>query len=108
MGVYINGMEMPTSCDKCVYSAWSNFYQIYVCDAVRKNDPVLFDGKQTKSTAVARSARADNCPLVPVPPHGRLIDLDAIPKEAWRGEKEDLVDELILAPTIIPASEEMA
>ena len=30
----------------------------------------------------------------------RLIDLDAIPKSAWRGEKEDLIDELILAPTV--------
>ena len=98
MSVYIKGMEMPTSCDKCVYSAWSNFYQIYVCDAVRKNDPVLFDGKQTKSTAVARSARADNCPLVPVPPHGRLIDADALRqsiKESidechkWADEVED-------------------
>lgn len=67
MAILIEDMEMPTSCDKCIYSAWSNFYQIYVCNAVRKNEPVLFDGKQTKSTAVARSARADNCPLRPAP-----------------------------------------
>lgn len=39
-----------------------------------KNEPVLFDGKQTNSIAVTRSTRADNCPMVPVPPHGRLID----------------------------------
>ena len=78
MSVLIKGMEMPISCDKCIYSAWSNFYQIYVCNAVRKNEPVLFDGKQTKSTACVRSARADNCPLIPVPPHGRLIDADAL------------------------------
>lgn len=77
MGIYIN-MEMPINCEKCIYSAWSNFYQIYVCNAVRKNEPVLFDGKQTESTAVVRSARADNCPLVPVPPHGRLIDADEL------------------------------
>lgn len=80
MSVYIKGMEMPTSCDKCIYSAWSNFYQIYVCNAVRKNEPVLFDGKQTKSTAVS-SARADNCPLVPVPEHGDLIDRDKLEKD---------------------------
>ena len=42
---------------------------------------------------------------VPVPPHGRLIDIDAIPKAAWRGTKEDLIDELILTPTIIEAEE---
>lgn len=79
--ILIKGMDMPKNCEKCIYSAWSNFYQIYVCNAVRKNEPVLFDGKQTKSTAVARSARADNCPLVEVPAHGRLIDADAVEKQ---------------------------
>lgn len=110
MGVYIKGMEMPTSCDKCIYSAWSNFYQIYVCDAVRDNEPVLFDGKQTKSTAVVRSARADNCPLFPVPPHGDLIDRDALPweKQSLMVADEDWALPCVLiedAPTIIPAEE---
>ena len=88
MGVYINRMEMPTNCDKCIYSSWSNFFHIYVCDAIRKTEPVLFDGKQTKSIAVVRSARADNCPLVPVPPHGRLIDADALITDLKRQCKE--------------------
>ena len=78
MSILIKGMEMPENCDKCIYSAWSNFYQIYVCNAVRKNEPVLFDKKQVKSTDTVRSNRADNCPLIPVPEHGRLGDLDAL------------------------------
>lgn len=114
MGVYIN-MEMPTSCDKCLYSAWSNFYQIYVCNAIRKDEPVLFDGKQVKSTAVSRSGIADNCPLVPVPPHGRLIDGDvaeAIHFTSEDADGKDFYDGILFAadfisqqPTIIPAEE---
>lgn len=77
MDVYIKGMDMPKNCEKCLYSSWSNFYQIYVCNAIRKNEPVLFDKKQVKSTNTVRSGRADNCPLVPVPPHG-LIDRERI------------------------------
>lgn len=107
MGVYIKGMEMPTNCDKCIYSAWSNFYQIYVCDAVGDNEPVLFDGKQTKSSAVARSARADNCPLTPVPPHGRLIDENALLKGCGYIIADGMacipVKYIAAAPTIIPA-----
>lgn len=66
-GLYIPGMEMPKNCEKCIHSVWSNFYQIYMCNAVRKDEPVLFDRKQVKSTDVLRSGRADNCPLIPVP-----------------------------------------
>lgn len=81
MSILIKGMEMPKSCEKCIYSGWSNFYQIYVCNAVRKDEPVLFDRKQVKSTAIVRGGRADNCPLIPVPEHGRLKDYDQIMNE---------------------------
>ena len=74
----IKGMDMPKNCEKCLYSSWSNFYQIYVCNAIRRDEPVLFDKKQVKSTNTVRSGRADNCPLIPVPPHGRLIDADEL------------------------------
>ena len=45
---------------------------------------------------------------IEVPPHGALKDIGAIPKSAWRGEKDDLIDAIILAPTIIPADREDA
>jgi hypothetical protein len=55
--------------------------------------------------------RADDCPLVAVPPHGRLIDADALKKNAypfpcatgteWAVTLRQIND----APTIIPAEE---
>lgn len=49
---------------------------------------------------------------VPVPPHGRLIDQDAILREVIRGDypnqwidKDELLRLFRNAPTIIPASE---
>lgn len=93
-GVYIKGMEMPKNCPSCPlnYRAW--YADSHLC---------LANNKQIKVNL--NIGFDENCPLVPVPAHGRCIDLDSIPKEAWRGEKEDLVDELILAPTIIPVEE---
>ena len=110
MGVYIN-MEMPINCEKCIYSAWSNFYQIYTCNAIRKNEPVIFDEKQVMSTSIVRSRRADSCPLVPVPPHGRLIDADALKKTSYPFPCAIGVEYAVTlrsiddAPTIIPAEE---
>lgn len=64
--------------------------------------------------------RLDNCPLVPVPPHGRLIDADALVNKHFGKEylskimtadKDDMGTALVNiplvinnAPTIIPAS----
>ena len=68
--------------------------------------------------------RLNNCPLVSVPPHGRLIDVDALadvfrgfiamydscpfsqlslPDKARRDELQSALAEVINAPTIIPA-----
>lgn len=66
MSVLIKSMEMPKNCEKCIYLSWSNFYQIYTCNAIRKEEPVIFNQKKTNSTAVVRSGRADNCPLQPL------------------------------------------
>ena len=120
MSILIKGMEMPDSCEKCLYSSWSNYYQIYVCNAIWKDEPVLFNGKQIKSTAIARSGRADNCPLVPVPtPHGDLIDrkkllenaggvYTARPEEAQKIQHE--INKVLFAiqdaPTVIEAEGE--
>ena len=114
--ILIRGMEMPENCDKCIYSGWSNFYQIYVCDVVRKGNPLLFNGKQVKSTAIKRSGRAENCPLIALPEgHGRLVDADAfLAKNAYFTDKdfvdakyEDTLRDLVnRASTIVPAERE--
>ena len=67
MGIYIPNMEMPTRCgrcDMCVPEAdgdidWHNVCCITGADIVDVGEKMV------------------DCPLVPVPPHGRLIDGDA-------------------------------
>ena len=98
MGVYIKGMEMPTSCDECPMFNLDIDGGCYCTKyfVIRKKD----------------QDRPDWCPLVPVPPHGRLIDADAL-KEAFCGNcfadekpmecSEPCMDMRIIleAPTII-------
>lgn len=93
-GLYIPGMEMPEDCDSCANTKCS-----------------LWLG-------IEKGQRHENCPLVAVPDHGRLIDADVIEtgvgillKEYFlAGEEEDfkraLVDLVFNAPTVIPADED--
>lgn len=118
--ILIRGMDMPENCDKCIYSSWSNFYQIYVCNAVKTETPILFDGEQIKSVAVKRSGRADNCPIMQIKPHGRLVDADALKESFYRNfdmifetEFNYLAKGLLFsahilddAPTVIPKDED--
>ena len=62
MSVLIKGMEMPKSCHECVAGYGG-------CCFVA---PAGADG------ICPDHGRADFCPLVPVPEHGRLIDADAL------------------------------
>lgn len=105
MSILIRGMEMPTNCAEC------KMYvdDIYCCHLLHRQieNPWADDGVET------------DCPLVPVPPHGRLIDADAFIKrisELVRKAETDGFDlgaawytafirHIELAPTIIPASE---
>ena len=85
MGVYIKGMEMPSCCEKCPV-----------------NTKDAFGGIGCRVTGYIPLRKADQdfpnwCPLVPVPPHGRLIDADTIP--------ERFLEVRDLAPTVIEAEE---
>lgn len=64
MGVYIRGMEMPKNCIKCKLCV---SYKCVLTGEIRWSDEFDYDSK-----------RFEDCPLVPVPPHGRLIDADAL------------------------------
>ena len=93
MGIYIKGMEMPDSCHVCVAG-----YGGCCFVAPPDSDGVCPD-----------HGRADFCPIIPVPPHGRLIDADAL-KYQRAFEEDDLHDfvrryAVDLAPTIIEADE---
>ena len=107
MSVLIKGMEMPKSCDMCwALDDYGDYPRCRITEEQRGyNFPV-------------REQRMSKCPLVPVPPHGRLIDADAliddmanmIPWAIESPEEIAMVDGLSAgyeavkaAPTIIPA-----
>lgn len=85
MSVLIKGMEMPISCYEC------RFFVDTWCYAFKADDWRNAYNKPPKGE------RLNNCPLVPVPPHGRLIDADTIP--------ERFLEVRDLAPTVIEAEE---
>lgn len=107
MGIYIKGMEMPTSCNEC-------FVKPVFCPSIR--------GRMGSDTApytwIPANYKHDDCPLVPVPPHGRLIDADAVFKRlqkqamsVWGNGNPryqivlEVMDAIRFAPTIIEAEE---
>lgn len=62
MSILIKGMDMPKACFKC-----------------RLLDSYFWQCEITKKTASHSTGCVPSyCPLVPVPPHGRLIDADAL------------------------------
>ena len=63
MSVLIKGMEIPKSCAKC------KLFGEYGCPFIG-----------AVGYALTRGERNEDCPLVPVPPHGRMIDADALCK----------------------------
>ena len=66
MSIYIKGMEMPKSCYKCPLRRRDGMD--IVC-------PVAHERFSVADVNIL-DYRLDNCPLIPVPPHGRLIDAD--------------------------------
>lgn len=110
-GIYIPDIEMPTSCSVCwALDDYGDYPRCRITEEQRGyNFPI-------------RQKRMDNCPLVPVPDHGRLIDADALIVELetqdYSGAPDylehwtpwDMTDsqvaELRRAPTILPADKE--
>ena len=99
MSILIKGMEMPTNCCQCPVN-------MEVCKRGYKyllTHPELYD------------KRADDCPLVHVPAHGRLIDGDVAEVIHFTEEDadgKDFYDGILYAadfiskqPTIVPAEE---
>lgn len=71
MGVYIKGMEMPKRCGECPLS-------LYPHSPCWKNGGAL-DWEN----------RPNWCPLIELPPHGRLIDADALVEIEFHGMQAD-------------------
>lgn len=66
MSIIVKGMKMPKSCSKCRWFDMGGGYG-YQCTLLHKS----FDMWNEIS-----AARDKDCPLIEVPPHGRLIDAD--------------------------------
>lgn len=103
MGVYINGMEMPTCCFKCGFyhhSVDDGYYDFEYCGANNAEFNNAYDS--TKPHINPFEEKLSNCPLVPVPLHGRLIDADDLANSITGAiYHSDLRD----APTILEAEE---
>lgn len=111
-GIYIPGMEMPKNCFDCDFSLFYNEMADLVCPILR--------GEVSDCGFNTLEERHPDCPLVPVPNHGRLINADAlwveINKICDRRDAEIITDLTCLqqilsavrhAPTVIPADKEV-
>lgn len=100
MSVLISGMEMPNNCAECQLN--------HDAECAVKNCMVTDD---------CYVRRASWCPIILVPPHGRLIDADALYRRIKTecnpygkptinfDDGNKVMDIIVNAPTIIPAEE---
>lgn len=94
MSILIKGIEMPKSCSRCFCMASCRLW---------------------KNIMHPEFNRHRNCPLVPVPPHGRCVDADAVAKMVLDSVNQEdaqgfmftkIICQILKdAPTIIPAEE---
>ena len=107
MSILINGMEMPKKCIECRLMRRCGKDDLdFVC---------MPASIYVEDLTNAYKPRPDFCPLVPVPPHGRLIDADKIydaVEQRYRISsgiehrcERDLLDLICSAPTILEAEE---
>lgn len=84
-GIYIPGIEMPKSCDKCVHPTCT-LWQF-----------------------VNGGERHEKCPIIYVLQHGRIIDADeflqrALGTRCFHGDYARMLEELVAeSKTVIPA-----
>lgn len=112
MSVLIKGIEMPEGCPFCPLSHWTRGTDEFAgCEIVTGKRYAMLNDKAF-AASLAKS-RPDWCPLVPVHPHGRLIDADALIQSdrmvgklmMFGGEYVYTQAEIDRAPTIIEAEE---
>ena len=96
MDVLVKGMKMPSSCGNCKCNILDILGWRYCCirGAEIENNPT----------------RPEWCPLVEVPPHGRLIDADSFKRDlklyTMIGKARKIVEmNLDLTETVIEAEE---
>ena len=63
--ILIRGMEMPTGCASCDFAIYHTDSAYHYCFWLKK-------------VFIKPDAKLKDCPLIELPPHGDLIDRDAI------------------------------
>ena len=92
MSILIRGMEMPKNCKTCPFSdheAWC-----------------LIPGDWRERYYCPDDERSEYCPLIELPPHGRLIDADKLASETFYGATSApyiTYRKFVNAPTVIEA-----
>lgn len=105
MSVLIKGMKMPENCHEC------EFVDILPTCPCNK----MADDDFWNNVSLAVEGHTD-CPIIGVPPHGRLIDADELKTKYFCGENVEhdkirvTVDNVLHfidnAPTVIPADKD--
>ena len=91
MSILIKGMEMPKACYECrMYEA-----DIYYCAAAERD----IDIPSTDE------GRCSFCPIVPIPPHGDLIERDKAVRDLRMDYAYAAARIVSLQPIIVPAEE---
>ena len=106
MSVLIKGMKMPEDCPVCPLAHWNKLDRFTGCEIKKR----YFDKEDMETRG-----RPDFCPLVELPPHGRLIDGD-VAEVIVTDEKDEVggfLDGILYAadwianqPTVIEAESE--
>ena len=105
MSILIKGMEMPKNCFECYWR----------CKVDPENLRCRISGEYFEETfAGTIQNRHKSCPLIEIPPHGDLIDRNALLADTtdmlhsmmvFGGARVYTSDAIKKAPTIIPAEE---
>ena len=100
--ILIQGMEMPVTCCHCPLMGYYPDREWYDSMARTGAHICVLTGELIDNTK-----REEHCPLVPIPPHGRLIDADELHKGiewiGWFAEEDRYLAEHLTedAPTVI-------
>lgn len=98
MSILIRGMEMPKNCGECpfIFTSWGIEYYCHLAES------------STSAEYVGRE-KMTNCPLIELPPHGRLIDADELANKTFYGKTSApyiTYRTFMNAPTVIEAEGE--
>lgn len=100
MGLFIKNMEMPESCYYCPFADGS-----WGCSPPHKKR-CLITGKDMPVDERFVQQNQVKCPIIEVPPHGDLIDRDALTEVFSECHDDWVKHQVEIAPTIIEAEDE--